>query len=104
MKKYVHYRVGLFIGLLIFNTLSACVDTRQELVVSSEKKEQDGLFGNLKKSDDFRSKAMAISSALAAGVLLTTGITATMMGAFCSLIMLYIKQLHLIRICIIAIV
>lgn len=31
MKKYTHHRVFLFIGLLSLNTLSACVNTRQEL-------------------------------------------------------------------------
>lgn len=36
MKKYTHYRVGLLIGLLTLNTLSACVHTRQELGVGLE--------------------------------------------------------------------
>jgi len=31
MKTYTHAKVGLFIGLLSFNTLSACVNTRKEL-------------------------------------------------------------------------
>ncbi|WP_419241683.1 ankyrin repeat domain-containing protein [Cardinium endosymbiont of Nabis limbatus] len=31
MKKYTHYRVALFIGLLSLQTLSACVHTRQVL-------------------------------------------------------------------------
>lgn len=31
MKKYARYRIGLLIGLLSLNTLSACVNIRQEL-------------------------------------------------------------------------
>ncbi|TSJ81240.1 MAG: hypothetical protein NMK33_01895 [Candidatus Cardinium sp.] len=37
MKAYINYRAALLIGLLSFNTLSACVHTRQALGVNINK-------------------------------------------------------------------
>lgn len=38
MKTYKHYRVGLFIGLLGFNTFSSCVNARQELGMAGNRR------------------------------------------------------------------
>ncbi len=40
MKKYTHYRVGLFIGLFCLSTLSACVNTREALGGGSQESQQ----------------------------------------------------------------
>ncbi|WP_419241592.1 hypothetical protein [Cardinium endosymbiont of Nabis limbatus] len=47
MKKYTQYRPLFFMALLGFNTLSACIGTRQELGVRNRRYERDYMEGNL---------------------------------------------------------